>query len=601
MRLSRISCVAFAEHDKFTLDLPPTGVVLVQGPNGSGKSTGTIEAVSFGAWKRGMRKRKLITKPTTSVELSGPGWQVIRSPRSVRMLANAGNDDLANDVATTAVLAGGDSCGSGGSGAGVGVVPRGGSSLRLAEVLTDAQEFTASKTQDRIDMFLGTWDRWRRSCVFTTADLAMFTLASDAERKQFFESVLGVDRFDRALENVKARGQDADLAHRKAMAEKEVLERQWVSLSTRLSCLTAVGPDGPRPEPLPSPMARLEELRKEGARLRKQADSERGAAHAVEAAAREAQAKVNHLTAEIASLGSSRPCPTCGVVSSTDDAEAIAAQRTRKQAALDVANGVLFNVQERLQERRAKLAEQEAEHARVADELETAAQQLSASITAYTERDAAIRQWDGAQALYLAQVVDKRKLSADLGAVEMKLDEIQEQCVMLQLESYRCALAEDVLGTRGVRARMLERLLATVTHLANEWLDLLTPPVMRVAVEGKRVSTSGAITDVISIRAWKSMGKDVVDDDRLTYDDMSTGQRKRIDIALLLALSAVSSDDSSTMFFDEVFDGLDAAGRAGVVSLINKLATTRCVVVITHDEFLAQAFPHAQKEELQCR
>jgi DNA repair exonuclease SbcCD ATPase subunit len=64
-------------------------------------------------------------------------------------------------------------------------------------------------------------------------------------------------------------------------------------------------------------------------------------------------------------------------------------------------------------------------------------------------------------------------------------------------------------------------------------------------------------------------------------------------VALLLSLAELSSQARtetswvSPIFFDEVFDSLDAEGREQVVDLVSDLAQDRCVVLVTHDDQVA--------------
>jgi len=71
------------------------------------------------------------------------------------------------------------------------------------------------------------------------------------------------------------------------------------------------------------------------------------------------------------------------------------------------------------------------------------------------------------------------------------------------------------------------------------------------------------------------------------YKATSQGERRRQDIALLLAFAG-----QGTLFFDEVFDSVDKEGIDAVAQVISELAAERCVVVITHNEDLADRVPH---------
>jgi DNA repair exonuclease SbcCD ATPase subunit len=77
------------------------------------------------------------------------------------------------------------------------------------------------------------------------------------------------------------------------------------------------------------------------------------------------------------------------------------------------------------------------------------------------------------------------------------------------------------------------------------------------------------------------------------------GERRRVDLALLLALGEVARAAAgvgrATLFFDEALDNLDALGVQGAVDAIAELAATHAVVVISHNPALLQGLrPTAQ-------
>ncbi|KAK8159763.1 P-loop containing nucleoside triphosphate hydrolase protein [Phyllosticta citrichinensis] len=79
----------------------------------------------------------------------------------------------------------------------------------------------------------------------------------------------------------------------------------------------------------------------------------------------------------------------------------------------------------------------------------------------------------------------------------------------------------------------------------------------------------------------------------LSYGKRSSGERKRIDLALLFALlyigQARSPHRARYMLVDEVFDSLDVAGQTAVGRWCDFMADTRVshIIVITHSEHLA--------------
>jgi DNA repair exonuclease SbcCD ATPase subunit len=142
-------------------------------------------------------------------------------------------------------------------------------------------------------------------------------------------------------------------------------------------------------------------------------------------------------------------------------------------------------------------------------------------------------------------------------------------------------LVKTMLGTRGARVIYMEAALATLEHNTNVFLDKLGSP-LRVAIKGQREKATGGFSDTIDIKISGPAG---VGDE---YAALSGGQRRRVDVALLLGLGAIVGNNAeSTLFFDEVFDALDADGVTAVCNLVQELAQTRPVVVITHSNMLA--------------
>jgi hypothetical protein len=71
------------------------------------------------------------------------------------------------------------------------------------------------------------------------------------------------------------------------------------------------------------------------------------------------------------------------------------------------------------------------------------------------------------------------------------------------------------------------------------------------------------------------------------YDACSSGQQRRIDLCLLLAMSHVAAEvgtlpQSAPLFIDEAFDTLDESGREALVQLALVLSETRQVFLVSH-------------------
>jgi DNA repair exonuclease SbcCD ATPase subunit len=147
-------------------------------------------------------------------------------------------------------------------------------------------------------------------------------------------------------------------------------------------------------------------------------------------------------------------------------------------------------------------------------------------------------------------------------------------------ESTVLAHCEEVLGLRGVRSSMLAKLLGSLENAANSWLERVAGKGMRLELKSYSENKSGGVSDAISLQvhgAGQGHG----------YQACSGGERRRIDIALLLAFAG-----KGTLFLDECLDALDIAGIEAVASVCEDLAAERCVVLITHNEELSARIKH---------
>jgi DNA repair exonuclease SbcCD ATPase subunit len=105
----------------------------------------------------------------------------------------------------------------------------------------------------------------------------------------------------------------------------------------------------------------------------------------------------------------------------------------------------------------------------------------------------------------------------------------------------------------------------------------------------------GGIQIELASQRERADGKGLVDEIHLAvhgagggfgYDACSVGQRRRIDVSLLLGVAKVSHAaygmPDGNLWFDEVFDVLDPPGTEGVGVALKELAASRCVIVVSH-------------------
>jgi DNA repair exonuclease SbcCD ATPase subunit len=531
MNVRRVELRGFTRHKETAIELPSRGVVLVTGDNGAGKSS-LVEGVSWCLW--GKTLRGAVPWQTGAV----CGARVLTDQLDIQRERRGAKTDLL-----------------------------------WARAGTDAALFeSATKAQATLEGEVGTWDVWRRSHAFSSADASHFTLATDAERKRLLEAILGLDRFDPALDACRAdvRLQETMVAQaesRVAVARAHLdAGRQRVLDAER--ALASV----PSPEGIP-------ELEQQVTALTTAVNQARAQVEGLERAARTRARQLGEIAgvsggqAARAARLDRDTCPTC------EQAIPQAVRQSVRQAAQ--------GEQAKLEAQRAELnrcdTEADAELDRLRAELLGNQQMLSSKST----RLAALRQ--GAA---LRDQAERTRRQAELSLLDLslKVSEAEKLVAESQGSGGVLAASAQVLGLKGVRVQVLARALAGLELVSNRWLARLAPGVtMRVRPYAEK--KSGGVSDAIDI-VIEGLG------DGQGYRATSGGERRRLDVALLLALAEVASAaharEPGTLFLDEVFDALDRHGIDAVIDVLTELSANRCVVVISHAPELIKRLNPAQ-------
>ncbi len=527
---------------------PPTGIVMITGPNGTGKSS-VVEAVGWAGWGKMLRG----TKPSTV-------------GKDTKLLAQVDGVEIARSTSAAGTTKMRFS------------LVRDGS--KRADVLEaagtlNAEYLTASKSQDALETMIGDYELWRRAHVFTSVDAVNFSTSSDAERKQFIERLLGISRFDEGLatckEQLKLARQklqriEATLANNRVRVAAE--ERRWQEANDTLA--EAVAPEG-GPDTIPAP-GDLEEVKEKARAASRDLGVAQSEVRQLDMSVRELQVIASQKSAQLDRVRADA-CPTCAqpIPESLRERitqEAEAAQKAAKE--------------------KAKVVEYQAA------QLEETIEELSAEASALRERqhlleaaahasrraaDAKAR-WDKAQVMLESTLADAKE---NIARLQVAIDEGEEDRIISAAEVAELEACEQALGMRGVRAMLMDGVLRGFEALANCWLSRFFDQPVMVTIASTTERKSGAVVDAISIQVDGVGGGQ-------GYKAASAGERRRIDVALLLALRELAEgaqgDLCGTLFFDEVFDCLDEPGTLAIVDALKEMAVERCVVVITHSKLL---------------
>lgn len=426
---------------------------------------------------------------------------------------------------------------------------------------------TTSKAQAALEHLIGSYDVWRRTCVLSSLDSAAFSLARDSDRKRLLEEFLGLGLFDVALDacrkDRKVVGVNA-IKYANAHSElnlKLTFAQSQLQQAEKDQAALLDSTDGMDPASLKS----------EGKRV----------ALLVEAAAKdvsEAMIKVQTLTVSMATLKSTLAqeeerlrrlgkdaCPTCGQNADhvrEEMATALARLKIEQQASA-------MTYEHQLALAKDDLADLQVEHKQLTDKLNKLREQYRLAESMAKVRESVA-----------TKMADAKAAVTDLSS---KVASASNEAAKAQQEAATLEAVEQVLGLRGVRAQVLDHALGALERQANAWLSRMPTEqsVLSISLTGATTQKSGAVVDAISL---KVRGR--------PYAACSGGERRRVDVAILLALrelAVAAHGRDGSLLCDEVFDALDAQGQADVAAALAEMAQERLVVVITHSPEMVKA------------
>ncbi len=546
MIFERIELTNLFSHKHTVIDLPEAGVVVVTGPNGAGKSA-IIEAPPAAVWGKTLRGTEpwLTGAKSSSASVGLKGLAITRSK-----------------------------------------TPRGSPTLKWTREGASKKETTfgtTTKAQEALDKIVLPFDVWKRANAFSSEDRAHFSRATDKERKQLIESLIGIGGlFDGALKScrgdLKAAREEqqacgleiARLEERLAAEKRRKKDRAESLKGARQSLQGEVNATDDGATIVEEPLGDLED---ELGEVTEQVTLLTSKAHAIDLKIIDCDNEAGNVRRRADALDADE-CPTCGqdIPQSLVDSETEKA-RTLKEIA-DEARADGLDEKETIVAKLRKLQESKRD-------LEQRVRSVSNVCSRLEVEDRNRKKWEQRVASETEHLVACEQTINRLG---VELDGAQDEEDMLAEDVGVLVASEKVLGLKGVRAQVLGKALGGIEAVANAWLSRLACGEMRVCLSGCKEQKGGGISDEVSLEVEGAGGGH-------GYRASSGGERRRIDVALLLAMAEVAavghSSVGSTMFFDEVFDCLDEEGTTAVARALEDLAVDRCVVVVTHSTQLA--------------
>jgi len=436
---------------------------------------------------------------------------------------------------------------------------------------------SAAKCQKELEQFTPDIDVWRWSSLLSSTDAASFSLATDAKRKELIEDMLAMPSTDNALKDTRTAIKALKSRLAEANTKTAVLRERLTNEQRRLKESDTLAGDAPA-EDLDALVTQGKAAAERAKVLAAEVEALRQASSACAVKGATGASNLGHLESRVRAC-SRAECPTCG----QGIPEALATEvKAELAAAVEVKRKVEATARVEREAIDRGLRAKVAEHDAAARERDAARVRYQAAQAARTQVAAA----EGIRAKAAAAIEETTAalglLAADIAAIELEIK--HEEAV------------EEVLGTRGARTHLLSSTLAAVSKVANDWLARLAGPHFKLTLRSYSETARGEMTNKISMEVEGAGGGH-------GYKASSGGERKRIDIAVMLGLGDIArrlrGERGSTLFFDEAFDALDEAGLAAVVGVLRDLAQDRAVMVVSHSTTLIEMLkPHAKRVHL---
>jgi DNA repair exonuclease SbcCD ATPase subunit len=169
----------------------------------------------------------------------------------------------------------------------------------------------------------------------------------------------------------------------------------------------------------------------------------------------------------------------------------------------------------------------------------------------------------------------KDDAQATLADKTMELTEAQKKLAMLDV-------IERAYGRAGLKAHILETVTPVLNERANDYANRLADGTVQIEFQTVTKNKDGSVAERFSVAVRNSQGSD-------GYLSNSSGERKKIDLAIALAMSdlvaARASRPMDLWVADEIAESLDSTAQERVVDLLNaKVAERGTLLVISHTD-----------------
>lgn len=492
------------------------------------------------------------------------------------------------------------------------------------------------EAQEALERIIGLdWLAFKNTVLYGQGDILHFAdpRTTDSQRKAVLSKILRLERLEEARQIARRKSREANLELAKLDGEISILDGQLEAIDVSELKANAAEWDRARKEHIGRIDAAISELTKDtesSEKVQRKMDKMRKRAKAVAEILgdfRKTQHKRNELAKQRDDLARERSecvwrvketkgeidriegaidefdkglCPTCGT-------PATSLHVKRKITAYRTAIGIL---NKRATGEEKELLNIDSKRSEVVDGIDLLDAELKGA-DGWREKAIAIDNAINDYSIQLARREEIEKRTADLQAEKERIIS-DSNPYRDQLSKARGRIADlkkhiadkDVIrataraevesndfwvegfGPAGLPSYLFDSVVPVVADKANSYLEVLSDGDLRIKMDTLTTLKGGAIRDKLSVVPTIE-GVDGV--------APSGGQLKKItlacDLALMDLLAGREGAAVDLLLLDEVLDGLDTAGRARVMMLLDVLRSRRStIVVISHDPEIVEKF-----------
>jgi DNA repair exonuclease SbcCD ATPase subunit len=184
---------------------------------------------------------------------------------------------------------------------------------------------------------------------------------------------------------------------------------------------------------------------------------------------------------------------------------------------------------------------------------------------------------------------EKELLESDKAELEARLSIISGELQTIDESRDFCDSIRDVLifwehgfSDQGIKSLAIDNIMPFLNEAMEKYLGILADNDIGVSFRSQSETARGGVRDKISAS--------VTMEGATSYVQASGGEKRRVDVAVLLALHDLvawqNGVDTNIQVFDEVFENLDESGTERLMSLLSERAKDRSIYVISHDSDL---------------